>query len=196
MRFILRSGHNVLAALVLMVASFQVNATGFEFRVADKTAELFYLYKSSTFGYGGSDVGWGVMFNENDDIMLSGSLLVSGNGAGGKRALQFGVGIKGYVADFSNNVDIQGGGLGIGGLIRYVFSSTTPFAVLVEAYTVPTITTFGDAADFTEARIAFELEVSPSARAYIGYRTVTLEDDGNNEYELDDSAHFGVRLSF
>jgi len=195
MRFIFRSALKSAAALGLLLASFQSNATGFEFRVADKAAELFYLYKSSTFGYGGSDVGWGVMFNENDDVMLSGSLLVSGNGAGGKRALQFGVGVKGYVADL-NGADLQGGGLGIGGLVRYVFSSSTPFAILVEAYTVPTITTLGDAADFSEARIAFELEVSPSARAYIGYRTVTLEDDGNNEYELDDSAHFGVRLSF
>lgn len=192
MRFILR----FTSAMVLLAASIQAHATGFEFRVADKAAEVLYLYKSSTFGYGGSDVGWGVFFNENNDKMVSGSLLVSGNGAGGKRALQFGVGIKGFVADFGNDVDIQGGGLGIGGLIRYVFSSSTPFAILVEAYTVPAITSIGDADDFSEARLALELEVSPSAKAYIGYRTVTLEDESNNEYELDDSAHFGVRVSF
>lgn len=186
----------LLTSSVLLLASLQAGATGFEFRVADKAAEVFYLYKSSTFGYGGSDVGWGFFFNENKDKMLSGSLLVSGNGAGGKRALQFGVGIKGYVADFGGNVDIQGGGLGIGGLIRYVFSSSTPVALLVEAYTVPAITTIGDADDFSEARFALELEVSPSARAYIGYRTLMLEDDSNNEYELDDSAHVGVRVSF
>jgi len=185
-----------ISATVLLLASLQAGATGFDFRIADKAAEMFYLYKSSTFGYGGSDVGWGIFFNENDDKMLSGSLLVSGNGAGGKRALQFGVGIKGFVADFGNGVDVQGGGLGIGGLIRYVFSSSTPIAILVEAYSVPTITSFGDADDFSEARFALELEVSPSARAYLGYRTLTLETENNNEHELDDSLHFGVRIGF
>jgi len=185
-----------ISATALLLASLQAGATGFDFRIADKAAEMFYLYKSSTFGYGGSDVGWGLFFNENDDKMLSGSLLVSGNGAGGKRALQFGVGVKGFVADFGNGVDVQGGGLGIGGLIRYVFSSSTPVAILVEAYSVPTITSFGDADDFSEARFALELEVSPSARAYLGYRTMTLETESNNEHELDDSLHFGVRIGF
>ncbi len=185
-----------ISTAVLLLASLQAGATGFDFRIADKAAEMFYLYKSSTFGYGGSDVGWGLFFNENDDTMLSGSLLVSGNGAGGKRALQFGVGVKGFVADFGNGADVQGGGLGIGGLIRYVFSSSTPVAILVEAYSVPTITSFGDADDFSEARFALELEVTPSARAYLGYRTLTLETENNNEYELDDSIHFGVRIGF
>jgi len=186
----------LVSATVLLLASLQASATGFDFRIADKAAEMFYLYKSSTFGYGGSDVGWGLFFNENNDKMLSGSLLVSGNGAGGKRALQFGVGVKGFVADFGDDVDVQGGGLGIGGLIRYVFSSSTPVAVLVEAYTVPAITSFGDADDFSEARFALELEVSPSARAYLGYRTLTLETENNQEFELDDSLHFGVRIGF
>ena len=168
MRFILR----FVSITVLLIASFQANAKGFEFRVADQSAEVLYLYKSSTFGYGGSDVSWGYYFNENDDSMLSGSFLISGNGAGSKRALQFGVGIKAFLADVGNS-DIQGGGLGIGGLLRYVFSSSTPFAVLVEAYTVPTITGFGDTSSFSEARFALELEVSPSARAYIGYSCIS-----------------------
>ncbi|MCK4710958.1 MAG: hypothetical protein KAU21_20250 [Gammaproteobacteria bacterium] len=191
MRFILR----FVSITVLLIASFQANAKGFEFRVADQSAEVLYLYKSSTFGYGGSDVSWGYYFNENDDSMLSGSFLISGNGAGSKRALQFGVGVKAFLVDVGNS-DIQGGGLGIGGLLRYVFSSSTPVAVLVEAYTIPTITGFGDTSSFSEARFALELEVSPSARAYIGYKTVTLQDDAMNEYKIDNTAHVGIRLSF
>jgi len=183
-------------AVVLLFISSQANATGFDFRVADKAAEVFYLYKSSTFGYGGSDVGWSYFFNEADDMMISGSLLVSGNGAGSTRALQFGVGIKGFMADFSGPADIKGGGLGIGGLLRYVFSSATPVAILLEGYVVPTITTFGDAERFSEGRIALELEVAPSAKAYIGYRSMALKTETNQELELDDSMHVGVRISF
>jgi len=184
-----------ISMLMLLMVS-QANATGFEFRVAQETAEVSYLYKSSTFGYGGSDVAWSYLFNENKDKMVSGSFLISGNGAGSKRALQFGVGVKVFAADIGGAADVQGGGLGIGGLLRYVFSSATPVAILVEAYTVPEITSFGDTNNFSEARFALELEVSPSARAYIGYKTVSFEDENKTEYEVDDSAHFGVRLSF
>lgn len=184
---------NLMAAMILMVASFQSSAAGLDLRLADKAAEFFYLYNSSTFGYGGSDVGWGYFYNEKDK-MLTGSLLVSGNGAGSKSALQFGVGIKAFLADIGNTT-VQGGGVGVGGLLRYVFASSRPVAILFEAYAVPTITTVGDATDFTEARFALELEVSPSARGYIGFRTVILED-ATTEYTLDESVHLGVRLSF
>ncbi|MDH5424765.1 MAG: YfaZ family protein [Gammaproteobacteria bacterium] len=192
MRFMLR----YISALFLLVASYQANATGVEFRVANETAEMLYMYKSSTFGYGGSDVAWGYLFNENEDKMFTGSLLVSGNGAGDARALQFGVGVKIFLADVGGVADVQGGGLGIGGLIRYVFPSATPVAVLVEAYAVPAITSFGDTSNFFESRFALELEVSPSARAYVGYKWVNFDDDANNEYEIDNTAHVGVRLSF
>lgn len=191
MRFILR----LVSFSTLLVASMQVSATGLEFRVSNETAEVMYLYKSSTFGYGGSDVSWGYMFNEQDDSMLSASFLISGNGAGSKRALQFGVGMKAFLVDMAGT-DIQGGGLGIGGLLRYVFSSTTPFAILVEGYTVPDITGFSDTEGFSESRLALELEVSPSARAYIGYKSVSFRDAASKKYELDNEAHVGVRLSF
>ena len=192
MRFIQR----LVSFGALLIASTQVNATGLEFRVANEAAEVMYLYKSSTFGYGGSDVSWGYLFNEKDDSMLSASFLISGNGAGSKRALQFGVGMKAFAVDVAGAAGFQGGGFGIGGLLRYVFSSTTPVALLVEAYTVPTITSFGDTEDFSEARFAVELEVSPSARAYVGYKSVSFRDTAMTRYELDNEAHVGVRLSF
>ncbi|MDH5518517.1 MAG: YfaZ family protein [Gammaproteobacteria bacterium] len=184
-----------LLAVCLMLGSLQANATGFDVRIGEDTAEIFYLYKSSSFGYGGSDIGWSYYFNNNDDIMVSASLLVSANGAGGKRALQFGVGVKAYVADLGL-ANVQGGGMGIGGLVRYVFPSSTPVALLFEGYSVPSITGFGDAEGFSEARFDIEAEVSPNARAYIGYRVMTFKDELANEFDLDDAMHLGIRISF
>jgi len=192
MRLIFKS----FLVLLLMMAVSQSRAAGFEFRVAQETAEVSYLYKSSTFGKGGSDVTWSYLFNENKDKMVSASYLISGNGAGSKRALQFGVGVKAFAADIGGAADVQGGGLGIGGLLRYVFSSSTPVAILVEAYTVPKITSFGETNNFSETRFALELEVAPNARAYIGYKAVSFEDDTKAKYEVDDSTHVGVRLSY
>jgi len=188
----------IISVVLMLLTVSQASATGFEFRVAQETAEVSYLYKSSAFGKGGSDVAWSYLFNEKKDKMASASFLISGNGAGNKRALQFGVGVKAFAIELGGTADVQGGGIGIGGLMRYVFSSATPVAILIEAYTVPTITSFGDTDNLSEARFALELEVAPSARAYIGYKTVSFKNDTNTkaEYELDDSTHFGVRLSF
>jgi len=188
----------VFSVVLMLLAVSQAKATGFEFRVAQETAEVSYLYKSSAFGKGGSDVAWSYLFNERKDKMASASFLISGNGAGSKRALQFGVGVKVFAIDIGGTSDVQGGGLGIGGVLRYVFSSATPVAILVEGYSVPTITSFGDTDNLSEARFALELEVAPSARAYIGYKTVSFKNQANTkaEYELDDSTHVGVRLSF
>lgn len=184
-------------AVLLMVTGMQASATGFEFRVADKTAEMFYLYKTSTFGYGGADVGWGYFFNENNDKMLSASVLVSGNGAGNNKALQFGVGMKAYLASIdASPSNLEAGGVGLGGLIRYVFSSATPVAILLEAYTVPQVTSVGDSDDLNEQRFAIELEVTPSAKAYIGYREITFGLEAGGEAVIDEETHFGVRVNF
>jgi hypothetical protein len=49
----------------------------------------------------------------------------------------------------------------------------------------------------TEYRFALELEVTPSARAYIGFRHMEYEVENlQPEYELDDDGHVGIRIEF
>lgn len=165
-------------------------------------AEISYLSQVSSFGYGGADIGFGVLINEHDDVLANASILVSGSNAGDVRALHFGVGAKAYlgILDGPNgNVDANGGAVAIGANIRYVFSSAMPFAILGEVYFAPDVTSISDFDGLLEYRIAFELEVTPSARAYIGYRMLEIEFDNfgrSADYEVDDSAHVGVRFEF
>ena len=96
-------------------------------------------------------------------------------------------------------VDIQGGAVAIGGQIRYVFPGSTPFAVLGEVFYAPEVTSISEWDRLLEYRLALELEVTPSARAYIGYRMLEVEFDtfGTSvDYEVDDSANIGVRFEF
>ena len=58
------------------------------------------------------------------------------------------------------------------------------------------MTSFSDFDGLVEYRGALELEVTPSARAYIGYRVIEVELDTGFDYELDDNAHIGVRFAF
>ena len=189
----------VLLIAILFVPVNTVIAGAIDFRLGDNMAELNYLSQVSSFGYGGADIGFGALINEDDDIMGTGYILVSGSNTGDVRGLHFGVGAKGYIGTLdgpNGQLDADGGAVAIGARLRYVFSSSMPFAVLGEVYYAPDVTSISDYDGLTEYRLAAELEVTPSARAYIGYRNLEVEFDNYADYEVDDAAHIGIRFEF
>ncbi len=192
-----------LITTALLIPFNNVSAGAIDFRIGQDMAELTFFMQNASFGYGGADIGIGVLFNEHNDVIANGSILVSGSSAGDVKALHFGVGAKLYGGDINGpdarSYDIQGGAVAIGGQIRYVFPSSTPFAVLGEAFFAPEVTSISGFDRLLEYRVALELEVTPSARAYIGYRMLEVEFDSNGrteDYEVDDSANIGVRFEF
>jgi hypothetical protein len=188
-----------LISLVALIPATNVLSAGLDLKLSSETAEITFLTENATFGYGGADIGIGLFLNENDDFLVNGSILVSGSGTGDVRALHFGVGGKAYGGrlDFGpNSEDPSGGAIAIGGHLRYVFPASTPFAVLAEGFWAPSVTSFSDFDGITEYRFAFELEVTPSARAYVGYRKLELELDSGRKYSADDNVHIGVRFAF
>ena len=192
-----------LITTTLLVSFNNASAGAIDFRVGQDMAELTFFTQNASFGYGGADIGVGVLFNQYNDVIANGSILVSGNSAGDVKALQFGVGAKIYGGDINGpdakRVDIKGGAIAIGGQIRYVFPGSAPFAVLGEVFYAPEVTSISEFDRLLEYRVALELEVTPSARAYIGYRMLEIDFDafgGNQNYEVDDSANIGVRFEF
>ena len=188
-----------LITIAALLSTTNVTAAGLDLKLSSETAEVTFLTQSATFGYGGADIGIGLFINEQDDFLANGSIVVSGSGTGDVRALHFGVGGKIYAGrlDFGPNVpNPSGGAIAIGGNLRYVFPSSTPFAILVEGFWAPSVTSFSDFDGLVEYRVALELEVTPSARAYIGYRKLEVELDTGLKDVLDDNAHIGVRFAF
>ena len=192
-----------LITTTLLVSFNNASAGAIDFRVGQDMAELTFFTQNASFGYGGADIGAGVLFNQYNDVIANGSILVSGNSAGDVKALQFGVGAKIYGGDINGpdakRVDIKGGAIAIGGQIRYVFPGSAPFAVLGEVFYAPEVTSISEFDRLLEYRVALELEVTPSARAYIGYRMLEIDFDAfgrNQNYEVDDSANIGVRFEF
>lgn len=193
-------------ALITILAVFpfaSASAGGLDLRLGSETAEFVYLTESATFGYGGADMGFGAFLNEDDSVIGTGFILVSGSGDGDVRGLHFGVGAKLYagVLEFPSPIDNQSGGaIAIGAQIRYVFPGRAPIALLAEGFYAPDVTSISDFKGVSEIRVGLELEVTPSARAYIGWRTMEFELSPGiipkNERELDDKGHIGVRFSF
>ncbi len=189
-----------LLLTILLVSFKTVFAGAIDFRVGGDMAEVSYLSQVSSFGYGGADIGFGALINEHNDVLANASILVSGSNAGDVKALHFGVGAKAYLGILDGpkgSSGANGGAVAIGANIRYVFSSAMPFAVLAEVYFAPDVTSISDFDGLLEYRIALELEVTPSARAYIGYRKLEVGLDGfAGDYEVDNEAHIGVRFEF
>ena len=179
----------------LFTFSSQAYARGIDLKLADEMAEFTYLTESSTFGYGGADVGLGMLFTEDDDYQVNGQVMITGNPAGNNKAFQYGVGGKLSFASI-DAADEEVGALSIAGQFRYVVPSATPVAFLAAMYYAPGITSFSGADQYVEYRFAIELEVTPSARAYIGYRNIEYELENGAEFDLDDGAHIGVKFDF
>ncbi|MBI3187038.1 MAG: hypothetical protein HYZ31_04075 [Gammaproteobacteria bacterium] len=188
----------LLFIIAASLVTSQANAAGVDIKLGNEAAEFTYLTKSSTFGYGGLDIGMGVFFNETDDLQLNVSGMVTGNSAGNNRSWKFGVGAKlSYASLDDTTPDADVGALAIGLQVRYVIPSSTPVAFLGEVFVAPSITSFSDAERYLEYRLAIELEVTPSARAYLGYRQMEYELTGGYDYdEMDGSGHVGVRFDF
>jgi hypothetical protein len=176
-----------------------VYAGAIDFRVARDMAELTYLTQTSSFGYGGADIGFGALVNQYNDVVANGSILVSGSSTGDVKGLHFGVGAKAYAGSLdgsSGNLNVDGGAVAIGGRMRYVFPSSTPIAILGEVFYAPEVTSISEFDGLREYRADIELEVTPSARAYIGYRKLEVTYDSSIDYAVDDEAHIGVRFEF
>jgi hypothetical protein len=174
-------------------------AGAIDFRVARDMAELTYLTQTSSFGYGGADIGFGALINQYNDVVANGSILVSGSSTGDVKGLHFGVGAKAYAGTLngeSDNVNIDGGAVAIGGHLRYVFPSSTPVAILGEVFYAPEVTSISEFDGLREYRVDLELEVTPSARAYVGYRKLEVTYNSSIDYDVDDEAHIGVRFEF
>jgi hypothetical protein len=191
--------YKAFVLILFLIPIKNVLAGAIDFRVGSEAAELTYLSQVSSFGYGGADIGFGILFNDNNDVLGTGSILVSGSGAGDVQGLHFGVGGKAYgglIKGPGDSQNINGGAISIGASLRYVFSSKMPFALLGEVFFAPEVTSIADFDGLLEYRLAVELEVTPSARAYIGYRKLEVTFDDNTDYDVDDTAHIGVRFEF
>jgi hypothetical protein len=194
-----------LITIAALLPSSNALAVGLDLKISSEIAEAILLTQNATFGYGGADIGFGLLINENDDFMFTGAIMVSGSGTGDVRALHLGVGGKAYAGRLdvqSNNTgnssqeEPSGGAIAIGGNVRYVFPAKMPFAILVEGFWAPSVTSFSDFDNLKEYRADIELEVTPSARAYLGYRKMQVQLDTGYDYDVDDTVHIGVRFEF
>ncbi|APZ41756.1 hypothetical protein [Acidihalobacter ferrooxydans] len=185
---------SIIAGTVLLAASSAAMANGLDFQLSNKTAQLTFLTDSGLLGYSGAQLSFGGFTNSNNDYMGEVGLLVQGIPAG-RSPLTFGLGVNAYAAhihQWQDNVQA----LAISGLAKYTIPNRMPMAVVLDAHYAPEITTFSSGKSFTDVGLNYQIEVTPGATAYAGYRLLQTNVKNHGEYNLDDGFHVGIRLAF
>jgi len=188
---------NRLTCLCLLGISYCVsaNANDFEAALSSETAQFTFRSDSSLIGWGGSDLGLGLFYNEDNDLIGQASLLQMRQ-ASEESPLTFGVGVKAYLGQLDDS-DETVLALGIGGEIRYTIPGTMPMAVYLRGSYAPDITSLLDANQVQDYNFGFQIEILPQTIAFVGIRHLEFDTDDEDNYKADDdNIHFGVRLTF
>ena len=116
----------------------------------------------------------------------------------GRQAKNLYIGIGGKIYGYSSDeLDDNGGALGVGGFARYALPGLKGFGVGGHFYYAPDVIAFGDTESLRELDLRIEYQLIPSARAYLGVRDVVVEVEGrDSNFTIDDGVKIGIRLDF
>jgi hypothetical protein len=183
----------IISLLFLFPAPSRAN--DFEAAVSSETAQFTFRSDSSLIGWGGSELGLGLFYNEAGDFVGQMSLMQRRQ-ASENNPLTLGVGARLYLGDLD---DLNQGiaAVAIGGEIRYTIPGVMPMAVYLTGHYAPKITSFSDTEEVLDINLGFQIEILPQTTAFVGYRSLEVDTDRVSGYELDDDrVHVGVRFTF
>jgi hypothetical protein len=163
-------------------------------------AEIFISERAAQFGYArpigvsAGDLSAALFFNEDDDLMVNGGVVVSGQPPG-QLPLSFGAGAKAYLFAL-DDADEDLLAVALGGRVRYTIPANIPMHVSAQAFYAPEITTTSGGDNMLDFITRFEVEFIPRTSGFIGYRLMEVELDDGQDVELDDNIHVGLQLNF
>ena len=181
--------------LMFLMLAPQLQANDFELGLSSETAQLTFRSDSSLIGWGGADLGFGVFYNDTDDVIGQMSIFQARQASEQSR-MTFGVGIRAYAGRLdaiSENIV----SLAIGGEIRYTFPGVMPMSAYFQVFFAPKITSFADAEEVRDYLLGFQIEALPQTVAFVGIRHLEFDTEDVSGYQADDEhLHIGVRLTF
>ena len=186
---------NALLLLISLLIVPSARAAGIALSLSEETGEFTYLLGSRGFLEGGIDVGFSALYNRREDVLLSAEVISLGQQAELGQPWQLGVGAKLFGARLADDRELTA--VALGARLGYIIPSRiAPMAFVAEAYFAPSVTAFGDSQRLFELDSRLEVEITPTALGYIGYRLVTARmNDTDDDVELDDNVHVGIRFN-
>ncbi|MFT7409504.1 MAG: hypothetical protein ACI9EX_000075 [Oleispira sp.] len=167
--------------------------------LAGGSLDLSLANDSARLGYDAAKVGSGlhisasIMHHEDDsDLLALGMHVVDMREPNSPLYM----GIGGKVFAFKSG-DIDGGALGVGGFFRYNISQAPGLSTAGYLYYAPSVVSFNDTEDLTDADIRIQYGLLPTARVYMGYRYSRAKIENIKQaFMLEQGIHFGLKVDF
>ena len=183
-------------------------AGGIDLALSNETANFAVLLNTQRLTRGGgSQLSVGGFLSEDDDRLLHASLMARGTRLLQRSQYTLAAGVKaigGEVA-ISEERQLKGSddsekvgavGLGFEAGLLLAASRHNPIELGVEAFFAPSITSFSDAEQFSELAARLQVEVIPSARAYLGYRRLSFDTNDYDGLRIDRNLHIGIEIDY
>ena len=181
--------------LIGLASVTQARANDFEVALSQETAQFTFRSDSSLIGWGGSDLAFGLFYNDDSDFIADASIIQMRQ-ASEETPLTFGVGVKAYLGQLDDSDDDDVAAFAVGGEVRYTIPGTMPMAVYGRGFYAPEITSFADSEGGSDFTVGFQIEALPQTTAFVGIRHFEVDLD-HGDHKLDDNnIHVGVRLTF
>jgi len=140
----------------------------------------------------------GLFASEDDDLVLEGRLMRFGQPAGQPPlGLGIGLGLLGAEVDEPNDEVLA---ITLIGAADYAFDRafdlSYPVRAGIELSYAPAVATFLDGTRVLGIQGRVEMDLSTWATAFVGYRSLELDLENEDDAEVDRAVHAGVRLGF
>jgi hypothetical protein len=192
-----KSGYKNMKALkvlfsgLLLSISMQSLAGGsIDLSLANDSARL--AYDATKVG-SGLHISASIMHHENDgDLLALGLHVVDVREPNSPLYIGIGARLFGF-----KNGDVDGGALGVGGFYRYQISQVPGLSTAGYLYYAPSVVSFDDTENLTDADFRIQYDLLPTARVYTGYRFSRYKiEDVKKEFMLEEGIHFGLKVDF
>ncbi len=187
-----------LAAFSVAAVSTAAMADALDINLSNNTAQFQFGTGSPTGTQGKTDLHAGVLYNNNNSLLVNAGILVV-NRQDGAPGLSIGAGVEALVATVKDNPPTRSNAsaIALSLLVRYSPPNVSQLGFAGEFHYAPSIITYGDASRYSQAVARMEYEISPQTVIYVGYRKTTFGiKNGLRDDVIDNGAHVGIKLGF
>ena len=189
------SALRLIALVLCAMISSSLYARTFDINLSSDAAQFKYASLIGATNYGRTELGFGFLYNEDDNMLGEISLLVIDEAGTKSPGLELGVGPKLYIAD-PDDPSIDFVAIGLGGQLRYKNLNVPRVVYGASLFYAPSIVSFGDADQMYEFDMRIEYELLPTANIYLGYRSIQADIKNRKDIEIDESAMIGLQFKF
>jgi hypothetical protein len=188
-----------LNLIVVFMAAFAASTTTwaqtFDINLSDTSAQFKYSTRIGNPNEGRSELGFGFLYNDDDNYMGEAGLLIVDVAGTKTPGLEVGVGPKLFAArDDSTSGDAVS--IGIGGQLRYKLANLSRVNFTLAGYYAPGIVSFADAKNMYEVNGQVGYEILPTANVYVGYRHIEVNFDPIGKETIDETWMVGMKFSY